>query len=93
MTTINNIDQAIHAEIANSADVNIKGQVDGQDDGNTLQAQQAQANDQAKKETANRGKPESELRAAARRKGYTLKELAALDGRQLQPPVLRGQRP
>ena len=74
MTTINNIDQAIHAEIANSTGTVLDAQVNGQDGGNTLLVSdvQAQAN--------NRGKPESELRAAARRHGYTLKELAALMG-------------
>ena len=40
----------------------------------TLQASEVQA--QAKNGTPNRGKPESELRAAARRHGLTLKELA-----------------
>ena len=39
-----------------------------------------QAN-QAENGAANRGKPESELRAAARRQGLTLKELASQDGR------------
>ena len=72
MTTMNNIDQAIHAEIASNAGTVLDAQFEGQDDGNTLLAQQAQAN--------NRGKQESELRAAARRKGYTLKELAVLMG-------------
>ena len=40
----------------------------------TLQDRDAQA--RAQRETAQRGKPESELRAAARRKGLTLKQLA-----------------
>ena len=56
-------------EITNSAKTIRAAQVDGQDNGNTLQ-------DQAN----NQGKPESELRAAARRHGYTLKELAARMG-------------
>ena len=34
----------------------------------------------AAEQAASRGKPESELRAAARRKGLTLKELASLMG-------------
>ena len=45
-----------------------------QGDINTLQAQQARAG--TEKETAYRGTPESELRAAARRHGLTLRELA-----------------
>jgi len=51
---------------------------DGQGDTNALQDSEAQP--QSGQETAHRGKPESELRAAARRLGYTLKELAALMG-------------
>ena len=85
MTTINNIDQAIHAEIAsNAGDI-----LNGQDGGNTLKVSdvQAQAN--------NQGKPESELRAAARRHGYTLKELAALMGASYSHlcSVANGHRP
>ena len=45
--------------------------LDGQDDGKALQGQVTKAN---------QGKPESELRAAARRRGLTLKELAAQMG-------------
>jgi len=45
--------------------------LDGQEDGNAFQAQAT---------AANQGKPESELRAAARRHGLTLKELAAQMG-------------
>ena len=44
----------------------------------TLQDRDAKA--LAQQETAHRGKPESELRAAARRHGLTLKELASLMG-------------
>ena len=44
----------------------------------TLQDRDTKA--RAQQETAPRGKPESELRAAARRKGLTLKELAHLMG-------------
>ena len=51
---------------------------DGQGDTNVLKESEAQA--QAENETGNRGKTESELRAAARREGYTLKELATLMG-------------
>ena len=49
---------------------------DGRDDTNTLQDTEPQA----KSKAAHQGKPESELRAAARRKGLTLKELASLMG-------------
>ena len=52
-------------EITNSADAIQSGRFDGQDDGNPQQAQ-----------AANHGRPESELRAAARRHGLTLTELA-----------------
>ena len=68
MTTMNNIDQAIHAEIASNAGTVLDAQVDGKQD----YTSQPQAE--------NQGKPESELRAAARRHGYTLKELAQLMG-------------
>ena len=57
---------------------NLAGYVNGQDDTIALQDTETQA--QAGQETANQGKPESELRAAARRHGYTLKELAVLMG-------------
>ena len=50
----------------------------GQGDINTLPAPQAQAD--PGQGTANNRKPESELRAAARRRGLTLKELASLMG-------------
>ena len=68
MTTIS-IDKANHAEITNSGEAVRDGQTDGGDDNTTRQAH-----------AENRGKPESELRAAARRKGLTLKELANLMG-------------
>jgi len=63
--TTTSIDKANHAEITKSA----RAIINDQRDGNTLQAQ-----------PENKGKAESELRAAARRKGITLKELAALMG-------------
>ncbi len=47
---------------------------DGRGDSNTLPDLEKQT--RTGQETANTGKPESELRAAARRKGLTLKELA-----------------
>ena len=77
-TTSISINRANQAETTGNAHANIKGQVDALDE--TLLARQVQANDQGKKEEANKGKPESELRAAARRRGLTLKELAALMG-------------
>ena len=54
----------------------LSDQIDGHDHTDTLPAQQGQAKNRAE----NKGKPESELRASARRKGLTLKELAALMG-------------
>ena len=42
--------------------------------------QDTETHARTQQETAHRGKPESELRAAARRHGYTLKELAHLMG-------------
>ena len=47
-------------------------------DGNADTLQDTKAGDESK--AARQGKPESELRAAARRHGYTLKELAVLMG-------------
>ncbi|MYC37049.1 MAG: helix-turn-helix domain-containing protein, partial [Chloroflexi bacterium] len=76
--TSTSINQANQTEITDSSEAILNGQVDGHDDSDILLAQQLQANGQGKKETANKGKAESELRAAARRHGYTLKELAAL---------------
>ena len=75
-TSNSNINQANQTVITDSANANIKGQVDGHGNCHTLLAQQAQEGNRAE----NKGKPESELRAAARRKGLTLKELAALMG-------------
>ena len=57
---------------------NLEATLNGHGDINTLQDTEAQA--QAGQETAHRGKPESELRAAARRHGLTLKELAVRMG-------------
>ena len=57
-----------------SITLNMAANLNGQDGTDALQDTEAQA------ESANKGKPESELRAAARRKGLTLKELAALMG-------------
>ncbi|MDE2781287.1 MAG: helix-turn-helix transcriptional regulator [Chloroflexota bacterium] len=55
---------------------NLAVTLDGQRDTNALQDTEAQPHSESKFE--NQGKTESELRAAARRKGLTLKELAAL---------------
>ena len=74
--TTTSINQANQAEIITGAQAILNGQVRGQHDGNSLPAQQPQAGNEA----ANEGKAESELRAAARRHGLTLKELAALMG-------------
>ncbi len=57
---------------------NPEGTLNALGDIDTLQDRDAKA--RAQQETAHRGKPESELRAAARRHGYTLKELARLMG-------------
>ena len=54
----------------------IEAILDGRDDGNTQETRTQTENHQAE----NRGRPESELRAAARRHGLTLKELAAQMG-------------
>ncbi len=62
--TVTNINRT---EITNSAEAIL----DGRDDGNALQSQP---------QGKNKGKPESELRAAARRHGLTLKELASRMG-------------
>ena len=51
---------------------------DGRADTYTLPALQAQADHGRETAAENQGKPESELRAAARRRGLTLKELADL---------------
>ena len=57
---------------------NIAATLNGQGETYTLQDREAQA--EAEQETARQGKSESELRAAARRKGFTLKQLAPLMG-------------
>ncbi len=67
--TTTSIEKANHAEITNSGEAVRDGQFDG-GDGNTTRQAHAE----------NQGKPESELRAAARRKGLTLKQLANLMG-------------
>ena len=87
-TTTNHANQS---ETITSTQAVHNGKVGGQYDGNSLPAQQAQAGNR----TANQGKPESELRAAARRKGYTLKELAALMGASYSHlcSVANGHRP
>ena len=76
--TSTSINQANQAEITNSVAAIPGGQVDGQENGNSPQVQEGQS--QAGREAENRGKPESELRAAARRHGLNLKELASLMG-------------
>ena len=78
-------------EIISSAEANLDGQGGGQHDGNSRPAQQVLRKNAA----ANQGKPESELRAAARRHGYTLKELAALMGASYSHlcSVANGRRP
>ena len=57
---------------------NREAKLNAHSDIDTLQDRDAKA--RAQLETAHRGKPESELRAAARRKGLTLKQLAHLMG-------------
>ena len=69
MTAINNIDQA---ETITNPTTTFHG------DGNTLQGQEVEAG--AAGRQSGKGKPESELRAAARRHGLTMKELAHLMG-------------
>ena len=75
MTATTNIGKA---ETTNGAEVILNGPIDGEVDGNTLQATEVQSK-VAERETG-KGKPESELRAAARRRGLTMKELADLMG-------------
>ena len=65
-------------EIIISDETTLDGQVDGQANGNSIQAQAVQAG--AEGHQPSKGKPESALRAAARRHGLTLKELASLMG-------------
>ncbi len=57
---------------------NPEGTLNALGDIDTLQDRDAKT--RAQQETAHRGKPESELRAEARRKGFTLKELSHLMG-------------
>ncbi|MYE39450.1 MAG: helix-turn-helix domain-containing protein [Chloroflexi bacterium] len=78
--TTTSIDKANHAEITKSA----RDILNGQRDGSTSQAQ-----------PENKGKSESELRAAARRKGLTLKDLAQLMGSSYSHlcSVANGRRP
>ena len=75
MTATTNIDKA---ETTNGAEVILNGPIDGEVDGNTLQATEVQS--KVAEREAGRGRPESELRAAARRHGLTMKELAHLMG-------------
>ena len=72
---------------------NLAASGDNQNDTNSLQDSEAQAQTENKAE--NRGKTESELRAAARRHGFTLKELAALMGASYSHlcSVANGHRP
>ena len=74
--TTTSINQANRAEIITSAQAILNGQVRGRHHDNSLPAQQPRAGNEA----ANGGEAESELRAAARRHGLTLKQLAALMG-------------
>ena len=72
---------------------NQQGTLNAHSDIDTLQDRNAKA--RAQQETAHRGKPESELRAAARRKGYTVKELVSLMGVNFSHlcQVANGRRP
>ena len=63
---------------------------DDKDGTNTAQATEMQVWAAAQERT--KGKPESELRAAARRHGFNLKELADRMGVNYGVPVLGGQR-
>ena len=78
-----NIDQAIQEDITSNAGTVLDAQVDGKHD------------DTSQPQAENKGKPESELRAAARRHGYTLKELATLMGASYSHlcSVANGHRP
>ncbi len=73
------------------------GQGNGHGDGNILPIHQGQAGRQQETTApkTGKGKPESELRAAARRRGLTLKELAHLMGVSYRylGQVANGQRP
>ena len=85
------VNRANQNEITDSSEAIQGGQVGGHGDSDTLLARQVQAGTNV----ANQGKPESELRAAARRQGYTLKELAALMGASYSHlcSVANGRRP
>ena len=72
--TTTSINEANQAETIIGAQAVLKGKIGGQDAGNSQLDRQAQAQNEA----ANQGKPESALRASARRHGLTMKELAAL---------------
>ena len=77
MTSTSN-NQVNPAKITGNAGAIHIGQVDSQGSGNAPQVQERPA--QAGNEAANKGRPESELRASARRRGLSLKELASLMG-------------
>ena len=79
MTTTGNSN---NTETTHSLAARLYGQGDGQEDINFPQAPQGQADPGQETAAANtgRGKPESELRAAARRRGLTVKQLASLMG-------------
>ena len=77
MTSTSN-NQENPANITGNARAVHIGQVDSQGIGNAPQVQERPA--QAGNEAANRGRAESEVRAAARRRGLSLKELASLMG-------------
>ena len=77
MTSTSN-NQEDPAQITSNARAIHNGKIDSQSIGNAAQGQERPA--PAGNEAANRGRAESELRAAARRRGLTLKELASLMG-------------
>ncbi len=77
MTSTSN-NQENPAQITSNARAIHKGKIDSRSIGNAAQGQERPA--PAGNEAANRGRAESELRAAARRRGLTLKELASLMG-------------
>ena len=71
-TTVKTYNTETTRNLAATAD----GQGHAQEDIHTLPASQTQADHGQETAAENQGKPESELRAAARRRGLTLKELA-----------------
>ena len=75
--------------ITHSLEANLNGR------GNNTALQDSESPAQTENKVENRGKPESELRAAARSKGLTLKELAALMGVNYKHlcSVANGRRP